>query len=259
MYASYHFSQFILWCHLLFVSSIHLPFVVDERSRGRSMCVEGWMGGTVVVKLSHLDVSRWLSAWTFEVQFEILSAVVRLVTKEISYSNDAPKSIEKLSGRRGQEGGVCFCWLIAQHPSNLQYSLGMVLLWELYVLPYWDRGYRSNLLYHAVTGYWQPASIAQRWPCSESYMFSHTEIEFADQTCYITQLEDTDTRPPSCRMDPVTQIPGRAAIRVLICKSLICRHGNWPRIRGFPLEKKCPPPQNKTVHSKLECNGFTPS
>ena len=23
------------------------------------------------------------------------------------------------------------------------------------------------------------------------------------------------------------------------------RHGNWPRIRGFPLEKKCPPPKIK--------------
>ena len=27
------------------------------------------------------------------------------------------------------------------------------------------------------------------------------------------------------------------------------RHGNWPRIRGFPLEKKMSAPQNKTVRS----------
>ena len=26
---------------------------------------------------------------------------------------------------------------------------------------------------------------------------------------------------------------------------IMTRHGNWPRIRGFPLEKKCPPPKIK--------------
>ena len=31
--------------------------------------------------------------------------------------------------------------------------------------------------------------------------------------------------------------------------AVLTRHGNWPRIRGFPLEKKKSAPKNKTVRS----------
>ena len=38
----------------------------------------------------------------------------------------------------------------------------------------------------------------------------------------------------------------------------ITRHGNWPRIHGFPLEKNVRPQKIKGP-LELECNGFTPS
>ena len=44
------------------------------------------------------------------------------------------------------------------------------------------------------------------------------------------------------------------------CCDCKIRHGNWPRIRGLPLEKNVrPPKKNKNGPLKLECNGFTPS
>ena len=35
----------------------------------------------------------------------------------------------------------------------------------------------------------------------------------------------------------------------LVDRLFSVRHGNWPRIRGFPLEKKMSAPKNKTVRS----------
>ena len=42
----------------------------------------------------------------------------------------------------------------------------------------------------------QHASISQGWICSHSSC-CHTEMEVADQTCYLTQSQHTDTRPTS--------------------------------------------------------------
>ena len=50
----------------------------------------------------------------------------------------------------------------------------------------------------------QHASVSQGRICSDSFTCCHIEIEVADQT--LTQLQYTDTRPPSPSADPI--MPG---------------------------------------------------
>ena len=42
--------------------------------------------------------------------------------------------------------------------------LGVDLLRQLYILPYWDRSCRSNFLLHSVTVYWHGTNQSQHWP-----------------------------------------------------------------------------------------------
>ena len=50
------------------------------------------------------------------------------------------------------------------------------------------------------------ACVSQGRICSDNFMCCHTEIEAADQTFYLTQLQYTDTRPTSPSTDPM--MPG---------------------------------------------------
>ena len=52
----------------------------------------------------------------------------------------------------------------------------------------------------------QQASVSQGWICSDNFTCCHTEIEVADQTFYLTQLQYTDTGPTSPSADPI--MPG---------------------------------------------------
>ena len=47
----------------------------------------------------------------------------------------------------------------------------------------------------------QHASVSQGWICSDKCMCCHTGIEVADQTCYHTQSQNTDTGLTSPRPD----------------------------------------------------------
>ena len=49
----------------------------------------------------------------------------------------------------------------------------------------------------------QQASVSQGWICEDNFTCSHTEIEVADQTFYLTQSQNTDTRPTSPSADPI--------------------------------------------------------
>ena len=48
------------------------------------------------------------------------------------------------------------------------------------------------------------ASVSQGRICSDNCICCHTEIEVADQTFHVTQLQYTDTGPTSPRTDPIT-------------------------------------------------------
>ena len=50
----------------------------------------------------------------------------------------------------------------------------------------------------------QHASVSQGQICSDKFTCCHTEIEFADQTFYLTQSQYTDTGPTSPSADPIT-------------------------------------------------------
>ena len=50
----------------------------------------------------------------------------------------------------------------------------------------------------------QHASVSQGWICSDNFTCCHTEIEAADQTFYLTQLQYTDTGRTSPSADPIT-------------------------------------------------------
>ena len=52
----------------------------------------------------------------------------------------------------------------------------------------------------------QQASVSQGRICSDNFMCCHTEIEFADQTFYLTQSQYTDTGLTSPSADPI--MPG---------------------------------------------------
>ena len=50
----------------------------------------------------------------------------------------------------------------------------------------------------------QHTSVSQERICSDNFMCCHTEIEDADQTFHLTQLQYTDTGPTSPSADPIT-------------------------------------------------------
>ena len=50
----------------------------------------------------------------------------------------------------------------------------------------------------------QQASVSQGRICLDNFTCCHTEIEVADQTCYLTQSQYTDTGPTSPSADPIT-------------------------------------------------------
>ena len=50
----------------------------------------------------------------------------------------------------------------------------------------------------------QLASVSQGRICSDNCTCCHTEIEAADQTFHLTQLQHTDTGPTSPSTDPIT-------------------------------------------------------
>ena len=52
----------------------------------------------------------------------------------------------------------------------------------------------------------QNASVSQGRICTDNFTCCHTETEVADQTLYLTQSQDTDTRPTSPSADPI--MPG---------------------------------------------------
>ena len=49
-----------------------------------------------------------------------------------------------------------------------------------------------------------PASVSQDRICADNFTCCHTEIEVADQTFYLTQLQYADTGPTSPSADPIT-------------------------------------------------------
>ena len=55
------------------------------------------------------------------------------------------------------------CWLF-NVPATGYCISGTDLLRQFYVLPHWDRSYRSNFLPHPVTVYWHWADQSQCWP-----------------------------------------------------------------------------------------------
>ena len=68
----------------------------------------------------------------------------------------------------------------------------------------------------------QQASVSQERISSDDFTCCHTELEFADQTFYLTQPQCTDTGPTSPSADPVS--PGAwqgIATGVPIFKSLV--------------------------------------
>ena len=52
----------------------------------------------------------------------------------------------------------------------------------------------------------QHPSLSQGRICSDNFTCCHTETEVADQTFYLTQSQNTDTRPTSTSADPI--MPG---------------------------------------------------
>ena len=78
------------------------------------------------------------------------------------------------------------------------------------------------------------ASVSQGQICSDNFMCCHTEIEFADQTFYLTQSQYTDTGPTSPSPDPKT--PGAwqgSHWSANIWVTGVTRPGNIPAQEGF--------------------------
>ena len=67
----------------------------------------------------------------------------------------------------------------------------------------------------------QHASVYQRWISSDNCTCCYTEKRVADQTFCLTQSQYTDTGPTSLSADPISQVPGRVATGVPICKSMV--------------------------------------
>ena len=65
---------------------------------------------------------------------------------------------------------------------------------------------RNCLLFAGCFTSQQHASVSLERICSDKFMRCHTEIQVADQTVYLTQLQYTDTKPTSPSADPI--MPG---------------------------------------------------
>ena len=79
---------------------------------------------------------------------------------------------------------------------------GMDIDRELHVLPSWDRGRSSVLLFVICLTSQQHSSVSQGRICSDNFTCCHTETEVADQTSCITQPQYTGPTSPS--PDPIT-------------------------------------------------------
>ena len=89
----------------------------------------------------------------------------------------------------------------------------------------------------------QHASVSQGRICSDNFTCSHTEIEVADQTFYLTQSQYTDTWPTSPSADPIT--PGAWQGSPLECQFLSHWYDSTPkksgiRTRDLPLSRRTP-------------------
>ena len=67
----------------------------------------------------------------------------------------------------------------------------------------------------------QHASLSQGLIFSHNSVCCHTEKEVPDQTCYLTQLQHTDTRQTSPRADPMRPGAWQVATGVPIFQSLV--------------------------------------
>ena len=72
-------------------------------------------------------------------------------------------------------------------------------------LSWWSQFSWVTLLVGCLTSQ-QHASVSQGRICTDNFTCCYTEIEAADQTCYLTQSQYTDTGPTSPSADPI--MPG---------------------------------------------------
>ena len=69
------------------------------------------------------------------------------------------------------------------------------------------------------------ASVSHKQICSDNFTCCHTEIEFADQTFHLTQVQYTDTGPISPSTDPITPGAWQVATGVPSFNSLVSDMG----------------------------------
>ena len=67
----------------------------------------------------------------------------------------------------------------------------------------------------------QHASISQEQICSDSCMCCHSDVEVADQTCYLIQSQCTDTQQPVPVLTLYNQAPSRVTTGAPIVQSLV--------------------------------------
>ena len=67
----------------------------------------------------------------------------------------------------------------------------------------------------------QHACVSQGQICPDDCTYCHTEIEIADQTFYLIQLQCTDQGQPTPALTLWRQAPGNAATGVPIFRSLV--------------------------------------
>ena len=100
------------------------------------------------------------SGWEFPLHAGISLKSVTLANSEINW--------DPVQGPRTVWPQLQFvCWWVSWCPKNTSSVSRMDLLWQLYVLPHWDRSCRSHLTISPTVN---QTSQSERWPCNNRHL-----------------------------------------------------------------------------------------
>ena len=111
--------------------------------------------------------------------------------------------ISEIKNARGALSEICPPQLIRNVGANFLASHSMASLKPSHDDPSEHRAFVCWLI-GCLTSHNMLYGVSQRRICSDNFSFCQTEVDVADQICYLTRSHYTDIRPTSPSADPIT-------------------------------------------------------
>ena len=158
------------------------------------------------------------------------------------------------------------CLTSQQHASVSQ---GRICSDKIYVLPHWDRSWRSNFISYPVTGYWHRANQSRRWPLWRQargrvatgvpiwgHWYDATQSKKKKKKKKSRRKRKSNPRSAALEPDALTTRPTRqcekASLSCSFCLSATERPPFWADslwyILGLPLELEAAKKKTEQIH-----------